>query len=117
MSLQKRFSKKSNIELIQIIESADSYTSQAIDVAKDELRSRQLKPHVLQELAIQVHREKFRKMLDAFDPLNDQLQLPKSLLLGREELQELLKEEFEYFMDQREGFRFDVWQYAIGGIL
>lgn len=117
MSLYKRFSRKSSKELLQIIETPEGYTEEALEVAKDELRSRLLEPDTLHGLAVEVHREKFQKMLDTFDPLNDKLELPKSLFLGREDLKDLLKEEFEYFMEQKEGFRFDVWHYAIGGLI
>lgn len=116
MSLRKRFAKKESTELVEILENAESYTPEAMEVAEEELFSRELGEAVIHQMAVDYNTERIKDMLDKFDPLNDKLEVPKSFFLEHEAMREMLKTEFKAFIDQKQGFRFDVMQYAMGGI-
>lgn len=116
MSLRKRFAKKDSPTLVQILETPEGYTPEAMKVAEEELFSRELGDTVINEMALTYNTERIRNILENFDPLNDKLEVPKSFFLSHETMREMLKAEFKEFIDQKEGFRFDVMQYAMGGI-
>lgn len=116
MSLRKRFAKKDSPSLVQILETPEGYTPEAMKVAEEELYSRELGEAAIHEIAVAYNTERIKNILENFDPLNDKLEVPKSFFLSPEVMKEMLKVEFKAYMDQREGFRFDVMQYALGGI-
>ncbi|MCB0705153.1 MAG: hypothetical protein KDC34_07575 [Saprospiraceae bacterium] len=117
MDLKKRYSRKDNRSLIEILETPDGYTKQALQIAESELLSRELDPDYLYQTAREIQQHHIIQMLEQFDPLNGQLNLPKSHFLNRSELKEMLISEFETLIKEKEGFRFDVMHYAIGAIL
>ena len=80
------------------------------------LKERKLSHEEILALASEIQRERMVKMLNELDPLNDELIIPTSFFLARVDLKEMLQEEFEQFIQNKEGFRFNVWQYSIGGL-
>ncbi len=115
MNLAKRYARKDSRELVEILESPKHFQPEALRVAEAELISRKLPDEAVHELAMAVNRERIADLLNRLDPLNDELKPPESYFLTRQEIVDLLKEEFAKFIKTKESFRFDVWKYAIGG--
>jgi hypothetical protein len=116
MSLRKRFAKKDSPTLVEILESPEGYTPEAMEVAKEELFSRELDETTIHKMAVNYNTERIKNLLEKFDPLNDKLEVPKSFFLSHKIMRSMLKSEFKEFIDQKDGFRFDVMQYAMGGL-
>ena len=117
MTLKERYNEEDNVTLISILENSDNYTSECISVVQEILNNRDFDPHFQKNVAESLMRDKIKKMLDTFDPINEKIKLPESNFLNDEEIIEILKEEFEKFIETKEALKFDVWKYAIGGIL
>ena len=117
MTLKERYSTKENKKLIQISENSENYTAECVSVVREILSERDIDNHYLNVTAETLLREKIRIILDKFDPYNDKLTIPESQYLDDDRILEILKEEFDTWMDTKEALKFDVWKYAIGGIL
>lgn len=117
MTLKERYLKEDNVNLIKIIEDPKSYTDECINVVKDLLENRDLDDHYLRATTESLLREKIKNILDKFDPYNDKLTIPESHFLDDEIVMEILKDEFDKWMKTKEALKFDVWKYAIGGVL
>ena len=117
MNLKERYSKEDNIVLINIIENPGAYTKECVSVVEEILVSRDLDEHYLTATAESLLREKIKVILDKFDPYNDKLKIPESQYIDDEHIMEILKEEFNLWMETKEALKFDVWKYAIGGII
>jgi len=117
MTLKERYSIEDNIVLVEIIENPQNYTLECVTVAIEELNSRDLDKHYLKETAESLLRRKIKNILDKFDPYTDKLKLPESKYIDDEREMQILKEEFDLWVETKEALKFDVWKYAIGGIL
>ena len=115
MQLSDRIRRKSDQELIELAENHESFTVAARKLALAEIELRQLAPAYIQAIAEDFNRDLMRKRLDTFDVFTEVFLIPRSNFLTPEQMKNLLKEEFEAMMKDREGFRFDVMQYAMGG--
>jgi len=67
-------------------------------------------------LVEEVNRERIVKMLNELNPVNDELKILKSHWLSEAEMRKMIKEEFKLLLERKDGFRFDVLKYAIGGL-
>lgn len=117
MTLKERYHKETTNTLVQIIESQQDYTNECVVVVLDEIARRPVSDDEVKELATAIVKDKVMSILKNFDPYNDKLVPPRSTYLTTEEVLLLLKEEFSKWMERKETFDFDVWKYAIGGIL
>lgn len=115
MNLRQRFAAKDTAELIGILENCTGYTAEAYGMAEEELLSRQLPYEDLKAQARQLVVEKARTQMDRLDPLNDELVPVESYFLSKSEVKKIYLAELKALMERKEGFRFDVWKYAIGG--
>lgn len=115
-NLSKRFAAKSTKALFEITERREDFSAKALAAAEAEIGFRQLPEAELQGLMELVNRERIVKMLNTFNPLNDTLAIPTSYWLTESRMRELLKEEFALLLERKDGFRFDVMKYAIGGL-
>lgn len=117
MNLKERYSQESNISLIKITENPESYTKECVSAVAELLLERELDEHYLMASAESLLREKIKQILEKFDPFNDKLKIPESRYIKDERITEILKEEFDLWLETKESLKFDVWKYAIGGIL
>lgn len=115
MNLRHRFAAKTTTELVTILENPKGYTKEAYEVAEEELLSRQLPHQTLKDMAWQMVKDKAIEQMDRLDPLNDELTPGESFFLSKTEVKEVYLAELKALMERKEGFRFDVWKYAIGG--
>ena len=116
MKWYERYLQKDNEALVRVLESPEDYQNEVLLVAREILDDRQIPFEQLQNLARDFQRKQISNMLNTLDPLNDELRIPYSYFLNREEVKELLQEEFKKFLSDKDAFRFDVWKYAIGGL-
>jgi len=115
IDLRKRFAAKDTPTLVGILESPEAYTPEAYAVAEEELYSRLIPEVELKKLASDFVRQVAQEKMNRLDPLNDELVLPKSHFLLKKEVKDIYLEELNALMKRKDGFRFDVWQYAMGG--
>ena len=116
MDLAKRYARKDTKTLISVLEHPEDYSPEALEAAEAELNFRELDEEVILALVDEVNRERIVKMLDSLHPVNDELKLLKSHWLTEEEMRRMTKEEFKLLLERKDGFRFDVLKYAIGGL-
>ncbi len=116
MNLAKRYARKDTKTLIMVLEHPENYSPEALEAAEAELNFRELEEEVIYALVDEVNRERIVKMLNELNPINDELKLLKSHWLSEAEMRRITKEEFKLLLDRKDGFRFDVLKYAIGGI-
>lgn len=115
MNLYERYIKKETRALVHVLEAPENYQAAVIEIVKEILQQRDEPYDKLTAMAGYFQRKQIIDMLQYLDPLNDELKLPVSHFLSKSEMKEMLIEEFEIFMKDKDGFRFDVWKYAIGG--
>lgn len=116
MDLAKRYARKDTKTLIQVLENPADFSPEALAAAEAELDFRNIEPEALNNLILEVNRERIIELLNHLNPVNDELVVPKSHWLTDEEMRKMTKEEFKLLLDRKDGFRFNVWNYAIGGL-
>ena len=117
MTLKERYSGSELSELIRIIENKADYTEECVTVVKNEFESRKIIDGSSEKIAEELIRSKFKVFLEKFDPFSSKITIYESAFLNKEQIKEIQKDEFDKWMDKREGFEFDVWNYAIGAAL
>ncbi len=115
MSLYLNYIRKTDLELIQILEHPESYTQEALDVVNEIFVERKIEPDRLREMVLKVNHEKAEATIQRLDPLNDDLEFHESIFLDSEEIKEIYLSELKIHMNRKEGFKFNVWLYALGG--
>lgn len=116
MDLAKRYARKDTKTLIMVLEHPEDYSKEALQAAEAELNFRELDEEVIYALVDEVNRERIVKMLNGLNPINDELKILKSYWLSETEMKRIIKEEFKLLLERKDGFRFDVLKYAIGGL-
>ncbi len=116
MNLAKRYARKDTKTLVMVLEHPEDYSAAALEAAEAELNFRELEDEVIYALVEEVNRARIVKMLNNLNPINDELTVLKSHWLTESEMKRLTKEEFKLLLDRKDGFRFDVLKYAIGGL-
>lgn len=115
MSLYLNYIRKSELELITIIENPEDYTQEALDVVNEIFVDRKIAPEELREMALEVNRKKAEATIQRLDPLNDELEFHESVFLDSKEVKEIYVKALKEHMSRKEGFKFNVWLYAMGG--
>ncbi|MDA7744609.1 hypothetical protein N8911_00775 [bacterium] len=114
MDLVKRYSRHTNEELIEIIESpSGDYTQIALDAVGVVIKNRQLSEEDLRSLSREVIGGRIREYLKSFDVINDELEMPVSRLLNTEEVKALFQTEFARFKNESDDMIPDSWQYIL----
>lgn len=116
MNLYERYIQKETRELVHVLESPQNYQEEVIKITSEILTERNEPYEKLMVIAENFQRKQIISMLNALDPLNDELKIPVSHFMSKAEIKDMLVEEFEKFMENKDSFRFDVWKYSIGGI-
>jgi len=117
MTLKQRHENKSDYDLLYIMEHAEGYTPEAIEVISEILGERAIDSDDLKAMALEINVAKVKKQLKDFDPINDEIVIHQSRYLDDATIKSIYKELFDQMIQEREGYRFDVfWKYAIGGI-
>lgn len=116
-SLRARHQDKSNEALLHIIENSENYTAECIEVVSEILDNRMLSDEEIKEVIVPIHINKIRQALKNLDPLNDEIKIPESKYLSKAQIKKLYIEQMKIFMEEKEGFRFDVWSYTVGAVI
>lgn len=115
MSLYLTYIRKSNFELMTILENSENYTPEALDVVREIFDEKKLEGEELRKLAVEVNQQIIEETIQKLDPLNDELNFHKSEYLDSAEIKEMYLTILKKHMDRKEGFKFNVWLYALGG--
>ena len=106
--LYARFLRKSDCQLVEIIESSDNYTSIAISVASEIMQERNLEENILKLCSIEFWKEEFNTEIKSYIKNQD---FPKSNYLQKSELKELMKQAYEDYLQKRESMSVDSTKY------
>jgi hypothetical protein len=117
MSFQDKIAGKTDSELIEIIENRENYVPKFVDFAEFELTNRSISKEEIEDMAAELVRNKVYDALKNYSPLKGKFDVPKSHFLSKEIVLSITKVEFEDWLKRKEDFGFDVWKYAIGGIM
>lgn len=115
MTLKERYESKSTEELVEIMDSPKKYTPQVLDIVKVLIYDRKIDRELLKTMATVYNRKKARKQYEHLDPLNDEIEITTSEFLTEDELRPIYADELNAFIQDQDGFRFNVWLYALGG--
>lgn len=115
MSLYLNYIRKTDIELITIIENPDDYTQEALDVVNEIFVDRKIAPEELRKMVLDVNKKIADETMLKLDPLNDELEFHESVFLDSAEIKEIYTKALKDHMSRKDGFKFNVWLYALGG--
>ena len=115
MSFYEKYAKADSRALIEMLENASDYVEACLNAVRDILSFRDLDPDELLKMAKEINLLKARETIERLDPINDELIMHKSHFLNDEEIHEIYTEALDQHMKNKEGFRFNVWLYALGG--
>ena len=110
-NLFKRYFHSSNEKLIAIIENAHLYRNETVAVAKELLEGRDLEFEFVKNCARSLMHERLELYFGNFDIYNDEMKIPTSEFLAKEEVLEIFEEEYFNFLNNRNSFRPDMRQY------
>ena len=116
MTLEERYNKAETKELVEIIENKECYTIDCVNVVISEFENRNINDGSIELFAEEIIHRKFKEFLEKFDPYSSKINVLESSFLSSEKVIEIQKQEFDKWLDKREGFGFDVWKYAIGAV-
>ena len=100
---------------MSILESPENYTKEAMDVVNEIFEEKKIEGEDLRNLALEVNQAKIEEIIMKLDPLNDELTFHESKFLDSEEIKEMYISTLKKHMERKEGFKFNVWLYALGG--
>ncbi len=115
MTLRERYENRSDFDLIKVLENQEQFTKECATVVQEIFSTRIVEAAKLKEMALQINQEKVNQILSELDPLNDDINIHKSLFLDEEEVKHIYVQELKQLIESKEGFRFNVWLYALGG--
>ncbi|MFT6322112.1 MAG: hypothetical protein ACJAT4_003047 [Granulosicoccus sp.] len=102
--------------LIHLIECPEEKSKFNKDDLKTELSSREILETELKNIIIKENEMIARMNLENDDITEEKVNMHQSHFLSEEKVKEIYITQLEEYMKHREGFRFNVWQYALGGI-
>ncbi len=108
MSLLNKFSNKTTLELVTIIESGDDYTDPAKEAAKTILELKKIEEEELKDASKKFWTDKLNDNFKRYLLNNIK---PESKFLNTEEISELFKIAFEKWQEQQETFQVDTTKY------
>lgn len=115
MSLYLKYVSKTDLELVSIMEHPEDYTQSAIDVINEIFDDREIDQTELRKIVVEVNSKKAEAIIQRLDPLNDELEFHESVFLDSKEVKEIYIKALKEHMSRKEGFKFNVWLYAMGG--
>jgi len=110
-NLYKRYFYSSNEKLIAIIENANLYQIETVDVAKEILEGRALESEFIKSCASSLMHERLEHFFGNFNIWNDELEIPTSEFLSEKEVHEIFEIEYNSYLNDREDFGLDMKVY------
>lgn len=107
-NLFNRYFHSSNEKLIAIIENANRYQSETVEVAKEILHDRALDIDIIKSSARSLMQERLEHFFGNFNIWSDDLEIPKSEFLSEEEVLEIFELEYNSYLNDREDFGLDM---------
>lgn len=98
-----------------ILENSVNYTPEAQEIVKEIFDEKKIEGEELRALAIEANEQIIEETILKLDPLNDELTFHESNYLDSAEIKEMYTSILKKHMDRKEGFKFNVWMYALGG--
>ncbi len=103
--------------LIEIIEQPKNADSEKRKDAIQEIQSRTSNAESLKEIARQVNESIAYTILQQDPIAEDTVEMHTSYFLHADEMRKIYIDQLEKYMRYRDGFRYDVWAHALGGLL
>lgn len=114
MNLEQKYSEKSVEFLVRILEFPSEYTPEALQAAAAVLRSRNVMEATIKEVASNLLKTRLLDYFENFSVINDELTLPTSNILSREEVVPVFTQLFEEWKKENDDMIPDSWKYVIG---
>lgn len=105
------------VALIEIIDNPGNTDKATIREAKQELFRRPISSTQIEELAVEANRKIANEIIVNQDLSEKEITIHQSKFLNEEEIKQIYIEELEAYIKYKDQFRFDVWKFAIGGIV
>lgn len=109
--LFKKYFYHSDEKLIAIVENAQLYQQETVEVAKELLEGRAPDPTFIKECARKLMHERLRIYFGNFSIWNDELEIPTSEFLTETEVLRIFEIEYDNFLELRIDFGLDMNQY------
>ena len=104
-------SKKTDEQLIRILEHPENYVATLVSAARLELPFRALPEEQKLTLATDLYRQKLKKLFDQHSLSVDRFELPYSSILSEQQKTELFEEEFTEYQQRRNLFNTNLNRY------
>ena len=111
----KAIKNKSNEQLIKIVETPENYQAAFYEVACKELPLREMSDEFLYHYAEAIYREKLQETLRKSYLNTNDIELPKSAILSKEQQLTLFKDEFQLNQERRGHLYEGLDKYMFGG--
>ena len=102
--------------LIHLIESPEENSNYDKNELKAEWSKREILDEELKNIIVKENEIIARMVLENDDITEEKVNMHSSHFLSEDEVKEIYITQLEEYMKHREGFRFNVWQYALGGV-
>ena len=103
-------------KLVYLIESPQKDSNIDVESLKEELTKRNVNDDVLIPIIVNQNTIIAKEVLSNEGIATEKVEMHTSHLLPIDELREIYIDQMEVYMSYKDGFRFDVWSYAVGGI-
>ena len=114
MALRERYSGKNLDFFVRMLECPEDYTPEALQAAAQELKERNVTGEALKAIAVELLKDKLLDYFENFSVINDELTLPNSNILSKEEVMPVFIELFEEWKAENDDRIPDNWKYVIG---
>jgi|GEM_PF-3175079 len=105
MNFYERYKNEPIEELVQIIEDPTNYVEECVKSVVQIIKEGNWELRELKSIAYNFHKEKVRETLKTFSALNDQVEIPKSTFLDKDEMKNLYLEQVKWLQDRDDLFK------------
>lgn len=117
MSFEEKIAKKSDHELIEILENRENYVPKFVQYAEFEITNRAISEATLKQIATNLVLKKVQEKLKSYTPLRGKFDPPSSHFLSKDEVLIITREEFIIWIERKEDLKIDIWKYVIAAAL
>lgn len=114
MNLKKYYQDKPTKELMSILENYSDYTEECVLVVKEIFELRNIDIKEINQLALEINKEKIQKVFQKMDLSQKEIIPHKSPFISESKMRKLYKTALNIFRNNKPDI--DVWSYSIGGI-
>ncbi len=114
MTLEEQYNNKPLEVLVEIVERSEGYTTEAMRAVATALKERKVTPDALKAVAEELLKQQIHDYLENFSVINDELSLPSSNILAKEEVVTIFKEIFLQWKQENDDMIPDGFKYILG---